>query len=331
MEGGWIYPAYRHGLRTLREHRFDLIYSTAYPIGSHLVAMQLKRATGLPWIADYRDDWSTRDVLQWPTRVHRQAARKVDGAIIGRADLIVTTSPAHTDLLAEEFAAGRVDRFRTITNGYDAEEFDRIEPLRPAELLDRFVLTHVGSLFRWRTADTVIQAAERLTATGQTPRLVLNLVGHHGILDSAVVHGDAVVRSRGYVTHDEAVAWMKGASALLLINTESRNILGKTFEYLAARRPILAAVREGPTAELVRGAGAGHVVSPTDTDAIAGVIREFYDRWASGAELELPPPYLERYTRRTLTAQLAQEFDWVVQRHKQTANAESPTLAGSSR
>ena len=55
MDAGWILPGYREGMKLLEEGDFDLIYSSAYPMSSHIVAYLLKRKTDLPWVADYRD------------------------------------------------------------------------------------------------------------------------------------------------------------------------------------------------------------------------------------------------------------------------------------
>ena len=63
---------------------------------------------------------------------------------------------------------------------------------------------------------------------------------------------------------------------------------GKVFEYLAADRPILAAVPpEGAAAELIRDAGAGVVVAPDDVDGMATALRDLHGRWKDGA-LEAP-------------------------------------------
>jgi glycosyltransferase involved in cell wall biosynthesis len=312
MEGGWLLPARRAGMEILRNQEFDLIYSSAYPMASHAVALYLKKVTGLPWVADYRDEWSTRDVLRWPTRLHRRLARRLDAEVMRRADLIVTTSPAHTERLAREFAAGDTARFRTITNGFDEDDFSDESSAGEAPSENGFHLTHVGSVFRWRGAEAILEAAERLATRGNVPELTLHFVGHTGALRSPDLEARGLLKVHGYVTHAEAVSWMRSASALLLINTEATNILGKTFEYLAARRPVLAAVNEGPTADLIRHMGAGSVVAPDDPDAIAAAIQSLYDRWSSG---ELASPVvrgLERFSRRVLAGQLADAFEDVV-------------------
>ena len=83
---------------------------------------------------------------------------------------------------------------------------------------------------------------------------------------------------------------------------------GKTYEYLAAGRPILAAVPEGDARDLLSEAGA-HVVEPTDEAGMAAVIRD---------ELEHPsaPPSapLERYEYAAVTRRLAEILDGVLGR-----------------
>jgi glycosyltransferase involved in cell wall biosynthesis len=61
-------------------------------------------------------------------------------------------------------------------------------------------------------------------------------------------------------------------------------LTGKIFEYLAAERPILAAVPpDGAAAQLVRDTGAGVVVPSEDEDAIRQALRDLHARWKAGS------------------------------------------------
>src|SRR3954452_11809910 len=55
---GWYAPALVTARRALREHRFDAIVSSSFPITAHLVARRLHRRMRIPWIAEFRDPWS---------------------------------------------------------------------------------------------------------------------------------------------------------------------------------------------------------------------------------------------------------------------------------
>jgi colanic acid biosynthesis glycosyl transferase WcaI len=55
------------------------------------------------------------------------------------------------------------------------------------------------------------------------------------------------------------------------------------FEYLAAERPILAAVPpEGAAAELIRETGAGVVAPPDDVAALTAALVDLHARWRAG-------------------------------------------------
>jgi len=91
---------------------------------------------------------------------------------------------------------------------------------------------------------------------------------------------------------------------------------GKIFEYLAAERPILAAVPpDGVAAELVRSADAGIVVAPDDVPALTAAIQGLRTRWERGA-LEngsLAPELKERLSRRTRSQEFAKVLEEVAE------------------
>jgi hypothetical protein len=84
---------------------------------------------------------------------------------------------------------------------------------------------------------------------------------------------------------------------------------GKIFEYLAAERPILAAVPpDGVAAGLVRETGAGVVVAPDDEQGLREALLGLHARWRAG---RLEDGYLSdeqrhRLSRRTRVEELAE-------------------------
>ena len=76
----------------------------------------------------------------------------------------------------------------------------------------------------------------------------------------------------------ESLALQRDSDALLLLIPDAggrgKGVLsGKVFEYLAAERPILAAVPpDGEAAELIRGTGAGVVAAPGDVAALTAAL-----------------------------------------------------------
>jgi len=85
---------------------------------------------------------------------------------------------------------------------------------------------------------------------------------------------------------------------------------GKLFEYLGARKPILASVpEEGEIAQVVRASGNGVVTPPDDVESIATALEDYYQRYRKGLLKPTPSTFVEQYDRRKLTQQLAEVMD----------------------
>ena len=77
---GWVPFAFLAALRAVRRDRPDVLFSTSAPYGSHLVALLVARLTGLPWVADFRDEWAANPYLSG-----QPVAREVVGGPSGRS------------------------------------------------------------------------------------------------------------------------------------------------------------------------------------------------------------------------------------------------------
>jgi hypothetical protein len=83
---------------------------------------------------------------------------------------------------------------------------------------------------------------------------------------------------------------------------------GKVFEYVAARRPMLAAVPpNGAAANLIRSVGAGSVVDSDDVAAISAALEQMVDGWQNGglADVEQPDEVRDRLSRAGQAGELA--------------------------
>ncbi len=170
----------------------------------------------------------------------------------------------------------------TIANGCDFDDFDGLEH----HASDRFRITHAGSFFGRRDPRPFIQA---LADSGLDVRA--RFVGDFRPADrewaETLSLGDRL-ELLPFVPRRTSLELQRDSEALLLLIPEAdgrgKGVLsGKVFEYLAAERPILAAVPpDGAAAALIRESGAGVVAPPDDPEALAGALRELHGRWASG-------------------------------------------------
>jgi hypothetical protein len=93
---------------------------------------------------------------------------------------------------------------------------------------------------------------------------------------------------------------------------DDRGSPGKTYEYIGARKPILACAPDGFIKQAVLEAG-GTVVPPTDVGGIKKALLSFYQKFERH-ELEGPPEdVVRRYDRFVLTGTLVKLFESLVE------------------
>jgi glycosyltransferase involved in cell wall biosynthesis len=117
-----------------------------------------------------------------------------------------------------------------------------------------------------------------------------------------------------YLPHRRALELQRDSEAnlLLLPDAAGRGRVvpsGKIFEYLAAERPILAAVPPtGAAANLIRESGAGIVVAPDDVAGIREALVGLEARWRAGRlnGTPLSPELRDRISRRRRVEELSE-------------------------
>lgn len=309
----WNVTAIPAAIRLARREGIDVVITTSPPGSVHFVGAAVKRATGARWLADLRDPLVANPHRRSDTAAARarQAANAQLARLVARqADAISCVS----DAIAEEVRAlGARGLVRTIPNGCDFDDFAGLE-YQPSA---RFRITHTGSFFGRRDPRPFLQA---LADSGLD--VVARFVGDFRSSDRAWAEslglGDRL-ELVPYAPRAEALRLQRDSEALLLLIPDAggrgRGVLsGKVFEYLAAGRPILAAVPpDGAAAALLRETGAGVVVAPDDVAGIRAALKSLYARFRDGGlpAVELPEDVRERLSRRARvqeTADLLQEL-----------------------
>jgi len=310
---GWAPFAILAGLRAARRERPDVLYSSSPPQAGHLAAHVIRRLTGIPWVADFRDEWAS-DVYRadQPRTLSRLAAR-AERTFTSTASRVVVAAGYFRLAGMPQDDARRIE----IVNGADEADFPA-SPAGPPP--DRFVLAHVGTVYGIRDPSPVLQALERLVSRGELDgnRIEVRLVGSLW-LDAFSPPRSIRVESTGYIEHARAVAEMCAATALLLyIPSSSQAPSGKLFEYLASGRPVLCvASAENLASQLVHELDAGVVADPDDEASIEQAILTLWRRWEENGlpiRTDVRRRALERYSRQAGAAQLAQVFDEVLRR-----------------
>ena len=148
----WVKPTTKALVRKLKEQPVDLVVTTGPPHSMHLVGLGLKRALGVPWIADLRDPWSDMDYLDTfaVSPKVRARIRAMEQEVVQAADQVLVTSPGALDTLQPKGNKGVV-----LTNGWDREDFDEKPPKGES---DTKALGHFGALYGARNTPALWRA-----------------------------------------------------------------------------------------------------------------------------------------------------------------------------
>lgn len=266
-----------------------------------------------PWALDY---WPPlrRSVQREQLRIMADAFSTVDGIVMNTPEAMNQVLSVLGPGLPAEFK----ERITVVQNGYSAGDFTGDVPVTD----DRLTITHAGTFLcdQLRSRRTIRQRlSDRLRSrarggidrTGRTPYHLLEAAGLLRDTDPEVFqslrfefvgHDDEHLRAcvadspcpdrvriEGYLPHAEMITRIRSAPALFLpCGGLADSVLelivpGKTYEYLASCRPIIAALHPGDGLDLVMSSGGAFPCNPTSSDSIASALKDLHRDWSSGA------------------------------------------------
>lgn len=298
-----------------------------------------------PWALDYWPTTSRRNArTQYSLML--QSLAQVDGVILN-------TTEARKELfsvLGPELPKDLVHRATVIENGYSRKDFEG--PVQP--YTDRLLITHCGTFLceQLNSQQSLLKRVKQrfrlhsrgpIDRTGRTPYYLLEaagllaksdpeifdalrfrFVGHVDNHLRACIDGSACpekVELSGYQTHSTMIENLRSSTALFLpcgqLDDSVRELIvpGKTYEYLASERPIVAALHPGDALDLIEEAGGNHPCQPCSSESIASALRELHSEWSSGTldgPVHRDPAFLRRFDRSHLAARLSEFMETVV-------------------
>ncbi|WP_114750757.1 glycosyltransferase family 4 protein [Pleomorphovibrio marinus] len=307
----WVKPSLAYLAQIVENNKFQAVITTGPPHSMHLIGMGIKEKFGIPWLADFRDPWSTWEFLDtlpmmpWAKRKHATLERKV----FLKADAVCTISPT----FQKEMQVLAKRDIHLLYNGFDREDkpknFDDLQPDGGA-----LHIVYSGVVDAIRDPKPFLEAMQ-LTFGNFKGKVKLTFVGRVSESIQQWVRGDSWMSEHvvfaGYVSHQEVFDFYGKANLLLLILTSTKNakgnIPGKIFEYMATKRQIIAlGDPEGDSANILHQAGAGMVFSHQDRDGMCAFLKKVENQ-----PLHINPKNLDTFDRKTLTGNLAGILDGI--------------------
>lgn len=315
----WWMGAVPAGLSLIRKLKPDALWST-YPIATaHLIAYTLHRLTGIRWVADFRDPMVE---LGYPSNpLERRAFEWIENKTLKHCARAVFTSPGALRLCVERCPEISRSHLTIIENGYDESSFIGAEATAGVGRSGRrpLVLVHSGSVYpSERDPRQLFAALSELYGNGGIKRgdlkVVLRATGNDDYLRGLIVHYgiEGIVTIEPTLPYRAALAEMIAADGLLVLQAANCNnqLPAKLYEYLRARRPILALTDPaGDTAAALRNAGIDTIARLDSQEEIARLLVRFLELLRTQRAPVAGEATVVAASRRSRTIELASVLD----------------------
>ena len=310
---------YTFALQYCREHGdVDAIVVTGNPFEIFRFGYLLHQKTGIPWIADYRDDWTTSEVNAQRGFLDgflRNLERRSEKKWIGTSACITTISPFY----AQKIGAFVQRESHVLLNGFIEEE---LRPFQSFSLEKEFTIIYIGMLYGSQQIEIFLDGFKQLVDAHPQHRNRIKL-SFPGILFLK----DVAQRVRTYMAGYEdvlslserisrnAVLDIQGRAHLLLM-VSHKDAIGipssKIYEYLGLGKPVLVCPGDGDILnETFAPYNLGHIA--TTSEEAFSVLQKLFEKYLDGTYDELQPDrtYTSGFARSTQAGVLAKLLDQV--------------------
>jgi len=323
----WLHAANRR-TRTFDWTEYDAVLTCSQPHANHLLGLQLKRRTNLPWIAYFGDPWSQNPYARFASPGIARYHRALEAEVLTQSDFVFFTSEEMARLAQRGFPGMVEGKYGVLPNSYVPEWYSLVanawERRADVELL------HTGHFYGPRTPLPLLQALERLhTSVSLEGKLRIACYGSFPDRERAMLRDmnlDKVVEIHDVVPYLESLSLMHSADGLLLIDAkltttqESVFLPSKLVDYLGSERPIVAMTpRQGTSARIVEQSG-GIVCDIADANEIESGLHRVVNGALAGSRSD--PAVVTPFHYLQVAGHLVEALDRVTS-HRRTVRSSS--------
>lgn len=314
---GWYYIVKKKYTEVLKDHEIDILFTSSLPNTVHLIGRYLKENLDVPWVADFRDLWTQSHISR---RIYPlwKIEQKIEKGVLSSCDAMTTVSKP----LAEQLRTFHGKPVTVITNGFDEDDYN-YESMKKKNEDGKLRIVYTGKIYPYkRDPSFLFSAVKNLLSEGflRKGELKIDFYGRDLSWAKQISYKmdmEESVSFHGMVSYRESIQKQMEADILLLLewtDEQAKGVYtGKIFEYLWAKKPIIAiGPKGGVVDELLRETGSGSLVTSVDET------KKILKTWIAAFRQRGVFPYegndeliLSKYSRRSKAKELAQIFDLV--------------------
>lgn len=233
---------YDYAESLIQKHTFTTIIITGNPFVQFRFGYLLSKKFNIPWIADYRDDWTTSEIIQpkgkFESFIHR-LQQKSEQKWVGTASMITSVSPVYTD---------RISQFVKVTGETILNGFEKLLPKIEFEDTNSFVIVYNGTLYDTQDVEGFIRAIircielfrDRINIQIQFPGVCYD-PNQEKRLKTLIQGYESFFLLTSRISKEEVIYLQQRADLLLMLTHKGQKGIpsSKLYEYLSLQNQIL--------------------------------------------------------------------------------------------
>lgn len=316
----WVRPSLAAFERLNKEDNYSIIYSTVPPYTNAIIGTIASAKTGIPHIPDFRDPWTKIDIgwriknrfLDWLNKKLEYQVLKQSKHIVMADDLeyqhdyFVDTAQILNNPIS------------SITNGYDEEDFQNINPITDTDK-NKFNISYIGGIYDQETFKNIIDPI--LIWANKYPKdmneVSLTYAGSSFSFFTRLDRPPFSIYNAGFLTHNAAISLRFNSNVQLFsqpLYFKPHVYSGKIFEMIRTPVPILAIVKkDSAVTRLITRTKTGFSVPQEQKEKAAEILKQLFEDWKMGNFTYAPDmTEVEKYSRIALANKLNNVFSSIL-------------------
>ncbi len=323
----WHFFAKRITNKIMRTHNIKLCYVSAGPFSSLGLGEYVKSRWGIPFFAEFRDEWTNnpiRRTIGYPQKTTLIEKKAEERILRSCSALVVLNNQMKTNFMSQ-YPFLQEKPLLVMPNSYDEHDFLQAEKNLKMHTRKYLRMVYIGTFYNHQNPKLMFKALARyfhdhnlnsaqiqIHIYGKNkPAFVLGELMADRIFSSASVF-------HGHIPYYKVIRQQLTADVLLLFISPTENCevvqTTKLFEYLRAKKPILAIIPpKGEAAELINKCKSGWIFDSGDEAAIYRGFDFIFQKWSAG-ELAINPDIaeIEKYEQAKQVALLSEFINKII-------------------
>lgn len=308
------YPLFKEAKRYVRQNPIDCIMATGGPFVQFRYASKLSKVFGIPWIADYRDNWSgvNNDSIEMLNSLYNTYLKSLEARSIHNASAVTVASPTYLPTIKK---VGREELPMSIVyNGYQELQLEDYYQL-PADQSE-FRIVYAGKLYNDQHIEIFLQGLGEYLSVAKVSDVKLYFVGSsfHSYIEKRIEQFKhafpAVIEFCERMSYQDLMVFLRQSHVLLLLSDGKPFWLrAKLFDYLGVGRPVLMVPSDnGIMKEILQDSKQGAICSAPHE--VLDYLNVQYNLFQEGKTPSYTPS--DKYNRAVQTKRLAQVMKDVI-------------------